>query len=53
MSDRRRMRLDVDLAGIRLANPILTASGTFHYGKEFARYFDLRRLGGVIVKSSR
>lgn len=44
-------RLEVDLAGVRLRNPILTASGCFHYGKEFERYVDLQRLGGVIVKS--
>ena len=44
-------RLETDLAGIRLRNPILTASGCFHYGKEFAPYMDLRHLGGVIVKS--
>src|SRR4051812_19769437 len=47
-----RVRLDVDLgAGLRLRNPILTASGCFHYGKEFAPYIDLKQLGGVIVKS--
>ncbi len=39
------------LRGVKFPNPILTASGTFHYGKEFAPYFDLRKLGGVIVKS--
>lgn len=44
-------RLEVDLAGVPLRNPILTASGCFHYGKEFERYFDLSRLGGIIVKS--
>jgi len=44
-------RLEVDLAGVKLKNPILTASGCFHYGKEFAPYMDLRKLGGVIVKS--
>ncbi len=44
-------RLEVDLAGVKFRNPILTASGCFHYGKEFAPYMDLRRLGGVIVKS--
>jgi dihydroorotate dehydrogenase (NAD+) catalytic subunit len=44
-------RLAVDLAGIKLRNPILTASGCFHYGKEFAPYMDLRHLGGIIVKS--
>ena len=44
-------RLEVDLGGVRLRNPVLTASGCFHYGKEFEKYFDLSRLGGVIVKS--
>jgi dihydroorotate dehydrogenase (NAD+) catalytic subunit len=40
----------VDFAGIRLKNPVLTASGTFGYGEEFAEFVDLNRLGGVIVK---
>jgi dihydroorotate dehydrogenase (NAD+) catalytic subunit len=45
-------RMEVDLgAGLRFANPVLTASGCFHYGKEFEPYIDLNRLGGVIVKS--
>ncbi len=52
MTDRvMKPRLEVDLAGVKFPNPILTASGCFHYGKEFAPYMDLRRLGGVIVKS--
>lgn len=42
--------LAVDFAGIRLKNPILTASGTFGYGEEYAEFVDLNRLGGVIVK---
>ena len=36
--------------GLRLKNPILTASGTFGYGLEFAPYGDLRTLGGIVVK---
>lgn len=36
--------------GLVLANPILTASGTFGYGLEFEPYLDLNRLGGVVVK---
>jgi len=40
----------VEVAGIRLRNPVLTASGTFGYGLEFARFMDLERLGGVVVK---
>ena len=41
----------VDFAGIRLRNPVLTASGTFGYGTEFAPFFDLRRIGGFVAKS--
>jgi dihydroorotate dehydrogenase (NAD+) catalytic subunit len=42
--------LSIDLAGIKLKNPVLTASGTFGYGEEFAEFVDLNMLGGVIVK---
>lgn len=42
--------LSVDLGGLKLKNPVLTASGTFGYGREFAEMFDLNRLGGVMVK---
>jgi len=41
----------VDLAGIPLRNPVLTASGTFGYGSEFAPFLDLRRIGGFVAKS--
>jgi dihydroorotate dehydrogenase (NAD+) catalytic subunit len=43
--------LRVDLGGIALRNPVLTASGTFGYGSEFAPFLDLRRLGGIVSKS--
>lgn len=43
--------LAVDLGGLRLRNPVLTASGTFGYGTEFAPFLDLRRLGGIVSKS--
>jgi len=42
--------LSVYIAGIKLKNPVLTASGTFGYGEEFAEFIDLSMLGGVIVK---
>ncbi len=42
--------LTVELAGLRLANPILASSGTFGYGLEFAQLVDLNRLGGLVVK---
>ncbi len=41
----------VDLAGIALRNPVLTASGTFGYGTEFAPFLDLREIGGFVAKS--
>jgi dihydroorotate dehydrogenase (NAD+) catalytic subunit len=43
-------RLDVTVAGIHFQNPVLTASGTFGYGQEFAHLIDLNQLGGIVVK---
>jgi dihydroorotate dehydrogenase (NAD+) catalytic subunit len=42
--------LSVSLGPLALANPVLTASGTFGYGSEFAHLVPLARLGGVVVK---
>jgi dihydroorotate dehydrogenase (NAD+) catalytic subunit len=42
--------LSIEFAGIKLKNPILTASGTFGYGEEYAEFVDLNKLGGVILK---
>lgn len=42
--------LSVEVAGIRMKNPVLVASGCFAYGKEYAGYFDPSRLGGIMVK---
>ena len=42
--------LSVDIGGIELKNPVMTASGTFGYGPEFADYLDLNSLGGIITK---
>ncbi|WP_243361091.1 dihydroorotate dehydrogenase [Fundidesulfovibrio terrae] len=44
------MDLRVKLSGLDLKNPVMTASGTFGYGLEFAPYGDLRTLGGIVVK---
>jgi dihydroorotate dehydrogenase (NAD+) catalytic subunit len=46
----KNLDLSIDFAGIKLKNPVLTASGTFGYGEEYAEFVDLNRLGGVIVK---
>jgi dihydroorotate dehydrogenase (NAD+) catalytic subunit len=42
--------LQVTIAGIRLQNPVMTASGTFGYGREYADLVDLNRLGAIVVK---
>jgi dihydroorotate dehydrogenase (NAD+) catalytic subunit len=42
--------LAVEVGGILMKNPVMTASGTFGYGQEFASLVDLNRLGGIIVK---
>ncbi|MGA7826171.1 MAG: dihydroorotate dehydrogenase [Geobacteraceae bacterium] len=42
--------LSVNIAGISLRNPIMTASGTFGYGEEFAEYVDLEKIGALITK---
>jgi dihydroorotate dehydrogenase (NAD+) catalytic subunit len=44
--------LGVNIAGLKLKNPVMTASGTFGYGLEFADLIDLNRLGGFIVKGT-
>lgn len=45
--------LNINLGnGLTLKNPVLTASGTFGYGTEFADFIDLERLGGFIVKGT-
>jgi dihydroorotate dehydrogenase (NAD+) catalytic subunit len=51
VSDAAAIDTKVDLGGIALRNPVLTASGTFGYGTEFAPFLDLRRLGGFVAKS--
>lgn len=42
--------LSVDIGGLVLRNPVMTASGTFGYGQEFDELVDLNRLGAIIVK---
>lgn len=44
--------LSVNVNGLALKNPVLTASGTFGYGTEFQDFIDLNRLGGFIVKGT-
>jgi len=47
---KKRPNLAVEVAGIKLRNPVMPASGTFGYGQEFAPYLDLQRLGAIVTK---
>src|SRR3989304_5048125 len=42
--------ISVNLNGLKLKNPVMTASGTFGYGVEFSPHMNVGRLGGVVVK---
>lgn len=44
--------LKVNIGNLQLKNPVMTASGTFGYGTEFADFIDLSRIGGIIVKGT-
>jgi dihydroorotate dehydrogenase (NAD+) catalytic subunit len=44
--------LSVDINGLELKNPVLTASGTFGYGEEYDDFMDVNSLGGIIVKGT-
>src|ERR1700676_4292634 len=50
VSSSDRVDLRVQVGALRLANPILAASGTFGYGLEFAHLVDLEKLGGIVTK---
>lgn len=42
--------LTVNIAGLRMKNPVMTASGTFGYGREYQPFFDLNHLGALVTK---
>ncbi|NDW12931.1 dihydroorotate dehydrogenase [Bacteroides sp. 214] len=44
--------LSVKIGDLKLKNPVMTASGTFGYGEEFADFIDIARIGGIIVKGT-
>lgn len=44
--------LAVNIGGIRMKNPVATASGTFGFGQEYAPFIDLNRLGAIVVKGT-
>ena len=50
MAAGNRLDLRVNVAGLRMKNPVIAASGTFGFGREYAEFFDLSLLGGISVK---
>ena len=44
--------LSVKIGGLQMKNPVMTASGTFGYGEEYADFVDLTQIGGIIVKGT-
>ena len=44
--------LSVKIGELQMKNPVMTASGTFGYGEEYADFVDLERIGGIIVKGT-
>lgn len=45
-------RLSVKLPGLDFKNPIIPASGCFGFGEEYAKYYDLNKLGSIMVKAT-
>ena len=43
-------RLAISLPGLDLKNPIIPASGCFGFGQEYAKYYDLDKLGSIMIK---
>ncbi len=45
-----KVDLSVDLAGVKLKNPVVVASGTFGFGREYGQFYNLNELGGICCK---
>lgn len=52
MNHIQQPRLNVEIGGLHMQNPVMAASGTFGYGLEFSDLLDLNRLGGFVVKGT-
>lgn len=50
MNDNKKPNLSVTVGNLSLKNPVMTASGTFGYGEEYADFVDINKLGAIIVK---
>lgn len=47
-----KISLEIEIAGIRMKNPVMPAAGTFGYGQEMSQFYDLSELGAVVPKST-
>ena len=45
-------KMEVEVAGVRFKNPLIAASGTFGYGREYEKFYSLSNLGGISVKGT-
>ncbi|GHH96497.1 dihydroorotate dehydrogenase [Neobacillus kokaensis] len=45
-------RLNIDLPGLKLKNPIMPASGCFGFGREYSQFYDLSTLGAIMIKAT-
>jgi len=52
MSQGSSLDLSLNFAGIKMKNPVMTASGTFGYGEELLEVFDVNQLGAIVVKGT-
>ena len=52
MTSDTKTNLAVNIAGLNMATPVITASGTFGYGEEFAEFVDFAKLGAITVKGT-
>lgn len=50
MAETKSISMSVKIGTLKLKNPVMTASGTFGYGGEYADYVDLNKLGAIVVK---
>ena len=45
-----KVNTSINIAGVEFINPVMAASGTFGFGREYADYMDLNKIGGISVK---
>ncbi len=48
--EKQKINLEVEIAGVKLKNPVMEASGTFGSGEEYSEFVDLNQLGAVVTK---